>query len=119
MSYWIALFACLIANVSSNIAFKRAMDGTQIEASWNGLLSFIGQPWLWIGGVCAGTVLLSYLYALKGVPMSVAYPTVTSLATVGVAIAGHLIFGEALGARSIAGIVLVVAGVSLLGLAKA
>jgi multidrug transporter EmrE-like cation transporter len=118
MTYWLALAACLVANVMSNVAFKRAMDGTPIEASWHGLLALIGQPWLWVGGLCAGVVLSGYLYALKGVPMSIAYPTVTSMATVGVALAGHVLFGEALGARALVGIALVVSGVTLLGLSK-
>ena len=72
------------------------------------------NPWAWLGG--AGSLLLlgSYLYAIRSMPLGVAYPIATSLGTVAVALAGVLIFSESLRPSNIIGIALVVTGVLLI-----
>ncbi len=113
MTHWLALLLCVVANVTANVSFKRFVDATEIEPSWHGLLQVILQPWLWAGFVTAGVVLLSYLYAIKVVPLGAAYPIVTSLATVGIALAGVLLFGEAMKVTKVVGVILVIGGVLL------
>ena len=114
MSYWLALLVCVAANVTANIAVKRAMDSTALELSWEGARSVLMQPWLWLGCSLAGVVFLSYLYAIRGVPISSAYPIVTSAAAIGVAMAGNLLFGETIGWKGGLGIGFVLAGLVLL-----
>lgn len=114
MSHWLALMVCIAANIGANVAVKRAMDSVQLEASWDGVKSVLLQPWLWLGCSLAGVIFLSYLYAIRGVPLSSAYPIATSSATIGVALAGSVLFGEVIGARGIAGIACVLVGLMLI-----
>lgn len=114
MSHWFALLLCVFANVSANMAFKHVMSGAPGELKWQTLVGIATQPWLWFGFLMAGVVLSAYLYAIREVPISMAYPVVTSLATIGMAIAGSWLFGEILGWRAIAGIACVMCGVLLI-----
>jgi multidrug transporter EmrE-like cation transporter len=114
MSHWLALVVCIAANILANISVKRAMDATPLEATWTGLRSALLQPWLWLGVALAGIVFASYLYAIRGVPLSTAYPFTTSSATIGIALVGSLLFGEMLGWRGVLGIALVLAGLIVL-----
>jgi multidrug transporter EmrE-like cation transporter len=113
MTHWLALFVCVVANVTANISFKRFVDATEIEPSWRDLVNIVLQPWLWAGLVTAVVVLGSYLYAIKVVPLGAAYPIVTSLATVGIFLAGAMLFGEPLKPIRILGVLLVIGGVLL------
>lgn len=114
MTHWLALAICIAANIVANIAVKRAMDGTRLEASWEGFKEIVLQPWLWLGCTLAGVIFVSYLYAIRGVPLSSAYPIATSSATIGIALAGSILFGEAIGVRGIAGIGFVLVGLILI-----
>ena len=114
MTHWLALIVCIAANIGANIAVKRAMDATALEASWEGVKAIVLQPWLWLGCSLAGVIFVSYLYAIRGVPLSSAYPIATSSATIGVALAGSLLFGETIGVRGAAGIGFVLIGLMLI-----
>ena len=114
MSHWLALLICIAANIGANIAVKRAMDGTPLELSWNGAKAMLLQPWLWLGCTFAGVVFFSYLYAIRGVPLSSAYPIATSSAMIGIAMAGSLMFGETIGWKGALGIGCVLAGLLLI-----
>ena len=111
---WIALLVSVAANIAANIAFKRFMTGATLEPTWPALRDALLTPSLWIGFVCAGTVLLAYLFAIRLVPMGVAYATATSLSALGITVAGVLLFGETLKASAVIGIALVVGGVLLI-----
>ena len=111
---WIALLVSVAANVASNIAFKRFMDSATLEPSWPALRSALLTPSLWIGLVCAGIVLAAYLFAIRLVPLGVAYATATSLSAFGIAAAGVLLFGETLKTSAMIGIALVIGGVLLI-----
>ncbi len=110
---WLALIIAVSANVASNHAFKMAVsrwtsDG---EGHW---WTLIVDPVFWIGLGLAGVLLGAYLYALRAIPLSIAYPSVTGLAMVGIAITGTQILGESLSQSNIAGIGLIAVGVFLL-----
>ncbi len=114
MTAWLALLLSVAANVGSNIAFKRFMDSATLEFSWHAVWSALLTPSFWIGGICAVTVLLTYLFAIRVVPLGVAYPLVTSLSTICVALAGVTLFGETLKPVAMLGIALVIGGVVLI-----
>jgi multidrug transporter EmrE-like cation transporter len=114
MSHWVALFLAIASSIGANIAVKRAVDGVQLEASWEGVKAVILEPWLWIALSFCGLLFFSYLYAIRGVPLSTAYPVVTSSAMIGVATAGSILFGEAVGLRGMVGIGFVLVGLTLL-----
>lgn len=111
---WLALLLCVVANINANLAFKRFMIAQPMDLTWPSAVAAATNPWLWAGGVSAAIVLGSYLYAIRALPLGVAYPLVTGVAVAGVALAGNLLFGEALGAMRLLGIALVIGGVMLI-----
>jgi multidrug transporter EmrE-like cation transporter len=114
MSYWIALLLAVGANVGANIAFKAFTQKTPLKPEWPVLLAAAFQPSLWIG-LCLGVGLLgAYLYALRGLPISVAYTSATTLSIVGITCAGVLIYGEPFSLKMAAGILTVLLGVFLI-----
>lgn len=113
MSHWLALATCVAANIGANACFKHLMAGRDVQSGAAGLASLATEPWLWAGLGLAGVLLTTYLYALTVVPVGVAYPVVTSMATAGVVVTGALLFGESVKATGLIGIALIVAGVVL------
>lgn len=114
MNYWIALFFTVAANVGANISFKHFIQNTEFNGLSASLSAIARQPTFWIGGCLGVALLTSYLYALRGLPISVAYTTATSLSIAGITTAGVLIYGEAFSPRMAIGLVSVVAGVFLI-----
>jgi multidrug transporter EmrE-like cation transporter len=114
MSHWLALLVCVFASVSANMAFKHVMSGAPTELQWQTLIAVLLQPWLWFGFLMAGVILGAYLYAIREVPISMAYPVVTSMATIGMAMAGSWLFGEVLEWQAVAGIACVIFGMLLI-----
>jgi multidrug transporter EmrE-like cation transporter len=115
--YWAALFAAVGANVVSNVAFKLGMQRVALPTDASPvhvLFEILRQPWLWVGGVFAAVLLGLYLFAVKGVPLGVAYPTVAGLAMVGIHAAGILLLGERFSVAGACGVLAIVLGVCLL-----
>ncbi len=111
---WIALLLCVVGNVTANIGFKKLMETLRLEVSLQNAVAIITNPWLWIGGGGSLLLLVSYLYAIRTLPLGVAYPIATSLGTVAVATAGILLFAEPARLTNVLGIALVVSGVLLI-----
>ena len=87
---------------------------TPLDEGFSAFLKLAAEPWMWLG-VCLSLVLLfSYLYALRGIDLSVAYPTVTGLAILGIVLAGGLFLGENMSFLKLFAMALIVAGVVLL-----
>lgn len=114
MGSWGFLVLSIAANVGANIAFKHFVQTFRLEGSW---LS-VGRAFLYpsfLIGLCFGfTLLFSYLRALRDLPMATAYTVATSLSIAGITAASVFIYGEALSLRALAGIVVVLIGVTLL-----
>lgn len=113
MSHWLALASCVAANIGANACFKHLMAGRALRLDAAGLFSLAMEPWLWAGLGLAGVLVVTYLSALTVLPVGVAYPVVTSLATAGVVVMGALIFGESVKVTGLIGIALIIAGVVL------
>lgn len=110
----IAILFCVLGNVTANVGFKRMVETANFEPTLANAAALITNPWAWLGGAGSLLLLFSYLYAIRSMPLGVAYPIATSLGTVAVALAGVLIFSESLRASNIIGIALVVTGVLLI-----
>jgi multidrug transporter EmrE-like cation transporter len=111
MSHWIALLLAVAANVGANISFKRFVETTEAKPAWSSLPVALTQPTLWIGLGLGVGLLGAYLYALRGIPLSIAYTAATTLSVAGVTCAGVLIYGEPFSVRLAVGI-----GAMMLGL---
>ncbi len=103
-------YAALAGGIGAGIV------GQVLLKSGAGAESFLRQmlaPHTIIGLFFYGVAALLYIVALRRLPVSVAFPSV-SLSYVFVAIAGHLLWHEPLGFYQIAGLVLIVGGVVLI-----
>jgi multidrug transporter EmrE-like cation transporter len=114
--YWIALAGAVAANVVANLALKIGATSGVTPTTRDHLFSGWQSPWLWAGVGAAGLLLVCYVGAIRGIALSVAYPTVTGFSMVGVTIVSSWALGEPLGLRSVAGTGLVIVGVAVLTL---
>ncbi len=113
MSNWLALLLCAGANISANLALKRAVGGRALEFTWAAFFALLRDPFLWLGFALAGVVLLAYLYAIRTLPIGFAYPVVTGLVTLGTFFLGSLVFGDSMSLRGLAGVAFIAAGMIL------
>jgi small multidrug resistance pump len=107
MSYS-ALAAAILIGVVGQLLLK-----TGAERTADGVLAQFLDPFT-LGGLAAyGLGAIFYILAIKRIPVSIAFPSV-SLSYVLVAIAAHLLWQEALGWQQFAGIGLIAAGILVL-----
>ena len=116
--YWLTLFIAVVANVFANISFKIAMARGTLEQGDISYIKLFIDPWLWVGFASAFLLLGSYLYALQGIQLTLAYPIVTGMAMLGIAVAGSIVFGEQISAARASGMLLIVLGVVVLQQSK-
>lgn len=114
MSYWIALVVAIASNIAANIVFKHFMQTVEFKRSWSAVGAALAHPSLWLGGFLGFVLLGSFLYALRQIPLGIAYTVATSVSIAGVTCAGALLFGEVISLRMIVGVVVVLLGVSLI-----
>ena len=112
--YWSALLIAVCANVAANVAFKTAMRDLPAPLNPGAFAALIAAPWMWAGMISAILLLACFLIALRGIDLSIAYPAVTGLATVGVVLAGYILFAESLSVLKIAGVGFVFLGIAML-----
>ena len=106
MWYYLSLAAAILSGATGQLLLK---GGASAD-------TFLGQfldPKTILGVFFYGLGAPFYIVALRQVPLSIAFPSVAASYIV-VAMAGHFIWGEPLGAPQIAGLVLIASGVILL-----
>jgi undecaprenyl phosphate-alpha-L-ara4N flippase subunit ArnE len=114
MTYWLALLAAIAANITANVAFKilvRDLGDRDLRGS---IVGGLLHPALWTGLVLGGLLVLCFLYALRAIPLTVAYTSITCVSIAGVALSGALLFGETVNAQALGGIAVAMIGVILL-----
>lgn len=115
---WIFLTIAVLSNVTSNMMFKLAMASFPQERTFETLLRFAFNPYLWIGGTACVLLLGCYLLALRDLGLMMSYVFVISLSMVGISIASSLFLGEALSLRVLMGMALVIGGVTMMSTAN-
>jgi undecaprenyl phosphate-alpha-L-ara4N flippase subunit ArnE len=105
------LFAAItvLLNGSAQLLLRQA---AHTGASPTEPLSLLKNPWFMAGLVAYGVSVLTWLFVLKRVPLSVAAPFV-ALVYVLVPLAARVLFSDGITPRMWLGMVLVVAGVTL------
>jgi multidrug transporter EmrE-like cation transporter len=107
---WLALVTC---DTGAQLAFKSVALRIAPDASWR-WVGMLSQAWLvWAALACMGATFLLWMAILRTQKLSSAFP-VTALTFVTVAIASHVLYGEDIAATTLAGMALIVAGVTLL-----
>ena len=111
---WFILFLGIASNASASVLVKFAMMPPRKFPSFSDPMAALSNWPFWFGLGLYGTAFLLYAAALARLPLNVAHPVLTSGAVVAVALCSLLIFREPFHWTTIAGILLVVAGVVLI-----
>jgi len=105
--YYLALFAGIVFGVAGQVLLKIGSARTaDIVAQFLDLFTLLG-----LGAYGAGAVF--YIVAIKKIPISLAFPTV-SVSYIVVALIAHYAWREPLGLPQLAGIALIGGGILLL-----
>lgn len=111
---WLILILGIASNASASVLVKIAMMPPRKFPSLSEPLAALGNWPFWLGLGLYGAAFLLYAAALERLPLNVAHPVLTSGAVATVALCSLLIFHESFHWTTIAGILLVVAGVALI-----
>ncbi len=106
--YYACLFTAILISVGGQIALK---SGTLSAPHSVGIPLF--QPYIILGLGCYFMSAMFYIFALKKIPVSVAFPSV-SMSYVVVALFAHLLWGEPFHTQHIIALGFILAGVYLL-----
>nr|AFB69906.1 drug efflux transporter [uncultured bacterium] len=110
---WAALILAVAANIGANTALKSAVASLSPQAGESSMVQLLRNGYLWVGLALAALLLVSYLVAIRHIPISVAYLAVTTLAMVGLVVVDSTFFGLKLGVHNLLGIGLVMVGLAL------
>jgi small multidrug resistance pump len=105
--YYTSLTAAILLGVGGQIALKSAADGAA------SLVAQILNPMTIIGFTIYILTAVCYIIALKKIPVSIAFPSVSASYAI-VAVLAHLLWHEPLGWPQIAGLLLIGSGVVLI-----
>jgi multidrug transporter EmrE-like cation transporter len=104
--YYLALGIGILAGIAGQMLLKAGADAPDLMAQ-------LLRPSTLCGLALYGSAAFLYIIALRRIPVSVAFPSV-SLSYAIVAVLGHVLFGEPFGVKQIGGIALIVGGVVLI-----
>lgn len=104
--YYVVLGFGILAGIGGQMLLKAGADAPT-------LVEQILRPATLFGLALYGSAAFMYIFALRKIPVSVAFPSV-SLSYAIVAVLGHFLFKEPFGIRQIGGIVLIMGGVMLI-----
>jgi small multidrug resistance pump len=107
LPYYAALFAGILLGVLGQVALKAGAERS------SGMVAQFLDPFTIGGFAVYALAAIFYIIAIKRIPISLAFPSV-SLSYVAVAIIAHLVWGEPLGLPQIGGIALITGGILLL-----
>lgn len=111
---WLILILGIASNASASVLVKIAMMPPRKFPSLSEPIAALSNWPFWLGLGLYGAAFLLYAAALARLPLNVAHPVLTSGAVATVALCSLLIFREPFHWTTIAGILLVIAGVALI-----
>ncbi|TAJ30489.1 MAG: multidrug transporter [Reyranella sp.] len=104
--YYVMLGIGILAGIGGQVLLKTGADAPDF-------FSQLMRPSTIAGLALYGSAAFLYIIALRKIPVSVAFPSV-SLSYAIVAVLGHFLFGEPFGIKQIGGLALIVGGVVLI-----
>lgn len=105
----LATLACVVCISIGQLLFKKAAAAVPETFS---LLGFLSNGWLWSSLILYGLTTLGWIWILRHVPLHLAYPFM-GLAFLIVPTLAWMLLGEPLHWRTLAGGLLIMAGVAL------
>jgi multidrug transporter EmrE-like cation transporter len=115
---WVFICLSVCANIGLNLSLRQTALGVDTSSIRSTVTTLLGNGWLWFGGICGVALVASYMAAIRNLPLSMAYVSVTSLAMVGLAVEGAASGRESIGFGQVAGVVLVLLGVLSIALSQ-
>ena len=106
MIYYVVLGVGILAGIAGQMLLKAGADAPTLVAQ-------ILRPSTLAGLALYGSAAFLYIFALRKISLSIAFPSV-SLSYAIVAVLGHFLFGEPFGLKQIGGIALIMGGVVLI-----
>ena len=119
MRYLIALAAALLLNATANLMMKFGIERFKAtgvglsEGVWPTLLSLVTNWVLVLGLACFAINVILYTYALKGLPISVAYPIMVTVGFAIIVVVAGIYLHEHPSRLQWAGVTLILIGVWL------
>jgi drug/metabolite transporter (DMT)-like permease len=101
--------------VAGQFLWKYGMMKTTFKLDLLSIIKILFSPFIFSGLVMYGFATILWLFILSRVPLSIAYP-VQSIAYVLAVFGAYFIFNEPLSPTKIIGVILIILGVSLIGL---
>lgn len=111
---WLILILGIASNASASVLIKIAIMPPRKFPSLSDPSAAISNWPFWLGLALYGAAFLLYAAALARLPLNVAHPVLTAGAVATVALCSYLIFREPFHWTTVAGILLVIAGVGLI-----
>jgi small multidrug resistance pump len=108
MIYYVSLGISILAGIGGQVLLKVGADAPDV-------MSQLMRPSTNAGLALYGMAAFFYLVALRSIPVSVAFPSV-SISYAIVAMLAHFLLGQPFGVTHIAGITLIMSGVTLINL---
>jgi len=107
------LLVAVVANLVTNFSLKAAMRGLDTSSVGSVIAGLISSPWAWLGGFGGIVLLGSFMAAIRVLPLSIAYPVLTALAIVVMALIEWRFQNVDLSLWKLAGLGLIISGISL------
>ena len=104
--YYVVLAVGILAGIAGQMLLKAGADAPTLVAQ-------ILRPSSLLGLALYGSAAFMYMFALRKIPVSVAFPSV-SLSYAIVAVLAYFLFGEPFGIKQAGGIALIMGGVMLI-----
>jgi small multidrug resistance pump len=104
--YYVVLGVGILAGIAGQMLLKAGADAPTLVAQ-------VLRPSSLLGLALYGSAAFMYMFALRKIPVSVAFPSV-SLSYAIVAVLAYFLFGEPFGIRQAGGIALIMGGVMLI-----
>lgn len=111
---WLILILGIVSNASASVMVKLSMMAPRKFPSLSDPLGALGNWPFWLGLMLYGAAFLLYAAALARLPLNVAHPVLTAGAVAAVALCSCAIFREPFHWTTVAGVLLVIAGVTLI-----
>ncbi|UVL12718.1 SMR family transporter [Pseudomonas atacamensis] len=111
---WLILVFGILSNASASVLVKMAMMPPRKFPSFGDPMAALSNWPFWLGLALYGAAFVLYAAALARLPLNVAHPVLTAGAVATVAVFSVIFFRESFHWTTVAGILLVIAGVGLI-----
>jgi multidrug transporter EmrE-like cation transporter len=91
--HWLALILAILSSVAANIALRAAVHGVN-EVSFESVMRFVRSGGFALAVVACGLLFVSYVLAIRRIPLSIAYPVLTASSMVLVSVMSSAYFHD-------------------------